>query len=111
MTKRNLILLTIASLIVLIIIVWLIITKLIIPQEKVTLTITTNPSNAQVYVNNVKYQSPVKLTLKKGIYTIDTVKSGYLSSLNEYTISDNKDHSINITLKPDYVDPNQRGVQ
>lgn len=80
-------------------------------QKEATLIINTNPSAAVVYINNVKYQGPVKISVPFGNYNIDVSKVGYLNYNKNYSITDSKDYPISIKLSPDIISPDQSAVE
>jgi len=69
-------------------------------QQNYNLSISSNPSNASVYINNSYYgKTPMNITLMEGNYNLEIEKSGY-DNYTE-TINLNRDVSRNITLTPE----------
>jgi hypothetical protein len=69
-------------------------------QQNYNLSISSNPSNASVYINNSYYgKTPMNITLMENNYSLEIEKSGYVNYTE--TINLNRDISRNITLTPD----------
>lgn len=69
-------------------------------QQNYNLSISSNPSNASVYINNSYYgKTPMNITLMENNYSLEIEKSGYVNYTE--TINLNRDISRNITLTPE----------
>ncbi|RKX86730.1 MAG: hypothetical protein DRP58_04060 [Spirochaetes bacterium] len=71
-------------------------------EEEITgLTIKTNPSNADVYINNsYAGESPVTELLDSGNYKISVKLEGYYSTSEWVNYSEGENISLNINLEP-----------
>jgi hypothetical protein len=69
-------------------------------QQNYNLSISSNPSNASVYINDSYYgKTPMNITLMENNYSLEIEKSGYVNYTE--TINLNRDISRNITLTPE----------
>lgn len=90
----------VVSAIVISILIIIIIILYIIKTWPVSISIVTNPSSAEIYINNKMYQSPATVRLKPGNYTIWAIKEGYMVYEKEYNINRNN-NSVDIFLESD----------
>lgn len=94
--KKNIIIsgLVIASLILIIIILS------IINNWPANVSITSDPSGAEIYINNKKYETSEIIRLRPGEYVVWAAKEGYLIYEKKHKIN-RDDNIINIKLEPD----------
>jgi len=65
--------------------------------KKYSLTINPTPSNAKVYITNIKTKYKDGIRLKKGRYEIKVKKQGYETKLFEVNLNRNIDYDIRLT--------------
>ena len=72
--------------------------------EKGTLSITSDPSGAKVYVDGeYKGTTPLSIKLKAGTYSVVLKKRGYEEYATDIIIKSNKGNKISATLKPKII--------
>jgi hypothetical protein len=69
------------------------------PNNKVTLSLTSDPENISAYINNIQYQTPAEIELAPGEYLITASQQGYKNYENKFSLGNTSPQNLKITLE------------
>lgn len=87
--------------VVLVILIAIIAIVAVLQRRPVALTLTSDPSQVDVFINNQTYHTPTTIKIKPGQYTIWAAKTGYLVYQKDFAVKSFTSNSLKITLQVD----------